>query len=282
MKLSFAIPKDLDALAPDEFEAYVAAVAAMGYVAVEPMINDAQSVDVVAVRDILAKYQMKISGLRTGSIYHKNGWRLSSPDPVNRGNAISRLNEVIVLASRLETNIMVGLMQGHLADDEPFDQAEERIAQGLRECARFAGPYGVTIMLEAVNRFELAYHNTTSQIISFANRINQGLDHPVKLLLDVYHMHLEDPSIPSSLIRGMPYLGHIHLSDSNRCAPGCGCIDFVEVIKDLEAMDYSGYATVEVHPVPSILGSAEWAMNYLKPIMEAVYNRLKMVHYLNS
>ena len=271
MKLSFAIPKELDALSLGEFEEFVAETSAMGYVAVEPLINDPKVVDVRAINDILDKYQMKISGLRTGSIYHKNGWRLSSPDQENRGNAVARLKEVIVLASALQSNIMVGLMQGHLTTDERLEQAKELIIQGLRECTQFAAPYGVTIMLEAVNRFELAYHNTTAQLIDLLGRINRDLTHPVRLLLDVYHMHLEDPSIPSAFIRGMPYLGHVHFSDSNRCAPGSGGIDFVEAIKDLQAMDYRGYVTVEIHAIPSILGSAERSMNYLKPIIEAVY-----------
>lgn len=273
MKLSFAIPKDLDALTLPEFEEFVAATAKMGYVAVEPLINDPSQVDADGVLRILDQYGMKISGLRSGSIYGKNGWRLSSPDPDNRSRAIARLKEVIVLASKLQTNIMVGLMQGHLDEGESLADAETRIADALRECSEFAGPLGVTIMYEAVNRFELEYHNTTEQMVSMLERINDGISHPVKLLPDVYHMHLEDPSVPSALIRSMPYMGHVHFADSNRQAPGNGCIDFVEVIKDLNAMQYDGYAAVECHPIPSILGSAQCAMDYLKPIIDTLSKR---------
>lgn len=270
MKLSFAIPKDLDAISPAEFEEFTASLAAMGYTAVEPMINDPSQVDGDAIQRILEKYQMKISGLRSGSIYGKNGWRLSSPDPGNRDRAVRRLKDVIVLAAALHTNVMVGLMQGHLDAGESLEQAEELIAGALRECSEFAGPYGVTILYEAVNRFELEYHNTTREMIEMLKRINRGISHPVKLLPDVYHMHLGDPSVPSALIRSMPYMGHVHFADSNRCAPGSGCIDFVEVIKDLKAMNYDGYAAIEVSPIPSILGSAQRSMDYLRPIMEAV------------
>ena len=270
MKLSFAIPLDLDAMSLKEFEKYTTGAAALGYEAVEPLINDPAGVDADGVLNILKRCGMKISGLRSGSIYMKNGWRLSSPDADNRAKAIARLKEVIVLASRFQTNVMVGLMQGHLGEGETLEQAETLIVDALHECSEFAGPYGVTILFEAVNRFELEYHNTTEQMIAMLKRINKDISHPVKLLPDVYHMHLGDPSVPSALIRSMPYMGHVHFADSTRCAPGTGCIDFVEVIKDLKAMDYEGYAAVEVTPVPSILDSARESMEYLKPIIEKV------------
>lgn len=270
MKLSFAIPRDLDSTSLSEFEHLVFRLSAMGYDAVEPLINDPSHVDVAGIKQILHTNQMKISGLRSGSIYGKNGWCLSSPDKENRAKAVQRLKEVIILAAAFRTNVMVGLMQGHLAEGQTLEQAEKNIVQALRECSDFAQSYGVTILYEAVNRFELEYHNTTEDMIRMLERINAGRSHPVKLLPDVYHMHLEDPSIPSALIRSMPYMGHVHFSDSNRCSPGSGCIDFVEVVKDLHAMNYSGYVAVEVNPVPGILESAQQSMSYLRPIIDAV------------
>lgn len=271
IKLSFAIPKDLDAMSLDELDKYVSQIAAMGYAAVEPLINDPSHVDILGVQSIMKKHGIHISGLRSGSIYQKNGWRLSSPDEDNRSSAIRRLKDVIVLASAFQTNIMVGLMQGHLEAGEILCEAEERIASALRECSEFAASYRVTIFYEPVNRFELEYHNTTEDLIQMLKKINTGISHPVKLLPDVYHMHLGDPSVPSALIRSMPYMGHVHFADSNRCAPGMGSIDFVEVIKDLKAMDYDGYAAIEVSAVPDILGSAQRSIDYLRPIISAVY-----------
>ena len=270
MKISFAIPKDLDAMQLTEFEKYVSAVAEMGYEAVEPLINDPAKVDQEGVLHILERHGMKLSGLRSGSVYIKNGWRLSSPEEENRAKAVQRLKDIILLAGAFHTNVMVGLLQGHLGEGETLERAEEMIVTGLRECGEFAALHQVTILYEAVNRFELEYHNTTEQAIDMLKRMNQGLTHPIRLLPDVFHMHLEDPSIPSALIRSMPYMGHVHFADSNRRAPGEGCIDFVEVVKDLAAMGYDGYAAVEIEPKPSILDSARNAMKYLGPIVEAV------------
>lgn len=272
MKLSFAIPRDLDNVSLEEFEKYISGVKEMGYVAVELLINDPANVDVEGIRRVLDQYDMRISGLRSGSIYGKNGWRLSSPDVKNRSNAIQKLKDVIVLAFKFHTNVMVGLIQGHLEPGESLEHAEALIVDALRDCSEFAGDYHVTILYEAVNRFELEYHNTTKEMLMMLNKINQGISHRVELLADVYHMHLEDPSIPSALICSMPYIGHVHFADSNRCAPGAGCIDFVEVIKDLWAMNYDGYIAIEVNPIPSILGSAKRSIDYLKPIMEILQN----------
>ena len=268
MKLSFGIPEDLDRLDRQALAHYAEALSGMGYAAVEPMINDAAAVDADMVREVLKQFSIGISGLRTGSIYGKNGWSFADPDPEVRRKAVGRLKQVITLAGELKTSVMVGLMQGHPAEGCSVETAEERIAPCLRECAEWAAGCGVTIMYESVNRFELEYHNTIRSMIDMIRRIDPEGKLPIRILADVYHMHLEDPSVPSALIRSMPYLGHIHFADSTRKAPGSGCIDFVEVIKDLEAMDYAGYATVEVTPVPSVLGSAEESIRYLQPILD--------------
>lgn len=268
-KLSFAIPMPLDEISVADFEKYVSETAKMGYAAVEPLINDPAKVDFEAMNAVLQRYNMKISGLRSGSVYAANGWRLSSPDKANRDAAIKRLNEIVELAGKFETSIMVGLIQGHLGEGETLEQAEQWICEGLAEVNRCAAKHNVTIQFEPVNRFELEYHNTVESIIECLHRINDGVSHPVKLLSDVYHMHLGDPSVPSALIRSMPYMGHVHFADSTRCAPGTGCIDFAEVIKDLVAMDYEGYAAVEVTAIPSILASAQQSIDYLQPIMDA-------------
>lgn len=268
MKLSFAIPEKLECISLEAFEMYVSETAKMGYVAVEPLINDPSTVDVDAILAILDRYQMKISGLRSGPIYAINGWRLSSPDPENRRNAVSRLKDVIALAGKLKTGVMVGLMQGHLEEGERLEDAQDRIVDSLRECAIFAAEQGATIFYEPINRFEMEYHHTVEEIAAMLRRINEGVSRPVKMLVDVYHMHLEEASIPSALIRSMPYIGHVHLCDSNRCAPGMGCIDFAEIIKDLKAMNYPDYLAVEVNAIPSILESAKVSADYLRPLLQ--------------
>ena len=62
IKLSFAIPKDLDAMSLDELDKYVSQIAAMGYAAVEPLINDPSHVDILGVQAIMKKHGIHISG----------------------------------------------------------------------------------------------------------------------------------------------------------------------------------------------------------------------------
>lgn len=269
MKLSYATPQ-IDALDHAEATEMLRKIGDMGYEAVEYMINDPHKVDRAFFDDLHGKNNLKVSGLRTGSIYACEGWRLSNPDADVRAKAVARLKEVILLAEHFRTNIMLGLMQGHLDPGEQLPQAKQYIIDCLRECAIFAGEHGVTIMYEAVNRFELEYNNTTDDMIWMLDRINDGLPHPVKLLLDVYHMHLEDPSIAYAFVRGMRYMGHVHFSDSNRCAPGMGSIDFVDAVKILSAMDYQGYIGVEVLPKPDFYIAAQRSIDYLKPILASV------------
>ncbi len=265
MRLSFATPQ-IDALRHEDAEEQIRQIAAMGYAAVEYLINDPAKVDRVFYDGLHRRHGIKVSGLRTGSIYAHTGWRLSHPDAAVRARAVERVKGVIELAGHFGCDIMVGLMQGHLDPGETVERAKDHIVECLRECSAFAKGHGVTIMYEPVNRFELEYNNTIEEMIRMADRINAGGAHPVKLLLDVYHMHLEDPSVAYTFVRGMKYMGHVHFSDSNRCAPGMGSIDFVEATKILYAMDYDGYVTVEVLDKPDMLTAARRSMDYLAPI----------------
>ncbi|MGI6083944.1 MAG: TIM barrel protein [Acetivibrionales bacterium] len=270
MELSFALPL-VDGMDPDEMERHLRELSAMGYVAVEYLINDPDKVDKPILRSLLDKYDMKISGFRTGAIYGADSsLRLSNPDETDRHRAIECLKKVCRLSGEFNTYVMVGLMQGHLGKNEEFSQAQQLIIDSLREISEYAGETGTTIMYEPVNRFELEYHNNVQEMVEVVERINDGIKHPVLLLLDVYHMHLEDPSVPSALVRGMKWMGHVHFSDSTRMPPGFGSIDFVEVLKMLYAMNYKGYVTVECLPVPSLLESARLSMEFLAPIMKSL------------
>lgn len=266
MRLSYAVPQ-IDEMSQAEIENQVERVSAMGYEAVEFLINDPKDVDKKKLKEVLDRYNVCLSGLRTGSVHFKEGVRFSSPDAGNRKRAVERVKEIIELASEFDTCLCIGLLQGNLLPGEKLSDAKAWIKECLRECAEYAGKYGVDIMYEPVNRFELNYNNTVDEMIAFTNEINEGLSHKLLLLLDTFHMNIEDDSINAAFVRARNLLGHVHYSDSNRCAPGTGNIDFSEATKILKALDYKGFITVEILPVPDILTAAEKSINYLKALL---------------
>ena len=79
-------------------------------------------------------------------------------------------------------------------------------------------------------------------------------------------MNIEEASIYESVKNSKDYLSHVHVADSNRWAPGSGHLDFTHIIKTLEEMDYEGYISAEILPLPNPDDAASLAIEHLNGI----------------
>ncbi|MDI7275008.1 MAG: TIM barrel protein, partial [Anaerolineae bacterium] len=70
------------------------------------------------------------------------------------------------------------------------------------------------------------------------------------LLLDTFHMNIMEADPLASLRAAAPWLGHVHLSDSNRQLPGQGHIRFDQVLRTLAEIGFEGYAAIEAVAPP--------------------------------
>ena len=74
------------------------------------------------------------------------------------------------------------------------------------------------------------------------------------VMADTFHMNIEERSISGAILAHGNLLNHVHLSDSNRLAPGLGHIDFAEVLRALIEVDYEGSLAFELIPtLPNLL-----------------------------
>ncbi len=67
-------------------------------------------------------------------------------------------------------------------------------------------------------------------------------------MADTYHMNIEERSLPEAIRVTGTLINHVHLSDSNRAAPGLGHVDYAGVLRALLDIDYPGYLTFELDP----------------------------------
>ena len=70
------------------------------------------------------------------------------------------------------------------------------------------------------------------------------------LLLDTFHMNIEEPSVIESIKAARDRLFHFHVADSNRWYPGAGHIDFKSILETLESIGYSRFVSAEILPYP--------------------------------
>jgi len=266
MKFSMAVPSPEDVISYSELEKEYKEIANLGYFAIEPLVNNPNNIDFKKLEEILTKLNLKISGLRTGLAYLRDGISLSNPDTIIRKKAIKRLKDDIVLASKFNTSILVGLMQGKLEKRISVSQAKKWIIDSLIECTDFAKDYNVLIKLEPINRYQLNYNNTITEVIEIIDKVKSEY---LSLLIDSYHMNIEEKSITNSINQAHEYISHVHLADSNRDAPGStGEINFADIINSLKNIHYKGFITVECNENLKLLEIAESSIKYLLPLIK--------------
>ena len=250
MRRIWATP-GLDDLSVAEWKRLLAHVAKHRFVGIEPLIAGPYKLPVAAIRELLHESDLLLTGLRTGAIAAVHGVTLGHPDPSARSEAVARLNEVIRYGAQLgqpgsRPRLLVGLLQGPVEAGGSVEQTSERVVESMRLCADAAAGYDMEIDLEPVNRYELGYHNRVQEIV----RVIQRIDRPnVRILLDTFHMNIEEASISAAVVQASPFLGHLHIADSNRLAPGRGHFNFSEFFALIKAVGYEGDVTVET-PMP--------------------------------
>jgi sugar phosphate isomerase/epimerase len=77
-------------------------------------------------------------------------------------------------------------------------------------------------------------------------------------------MNIEDTDIWESIRQARDYIVHVHYSDSNRLAPGMGHFDFIKITEVLEEINYSGYISAEILPVPNSYTIAKQIIDSMK------------------
>lgn len=121
-------------------------------------------------------------------------------------------------------------------------KARERSLDSLRELSRIAEDYNINYCLEIVNRYEQYLLNTAQEGTDFVRELNSP---KVKLLLDSFHMNIEEDSFHEALETAGELLGHFHIGECSRKVPGRGHMDWDEIIRGLRDINYQGRIVME-------------------------------------
>ena len=105
----------------------------------------------------------------------------------------------------------------------------------------------VPLLYEPLNRYETNLFNTVDDALAFLPTLRTR---NVRLLLDLFHMNIEEADMASAIRRAGPMIGHVHFADTNRRAVGMGHLDVGPVAEALRAAGYDGWVSAEVRPLP--------------------------------
>jgi D-psicose/D-tagatose/L-ribulose 3-epimerase len=125
----------------------------------------------------------------------------------------------------------------------PDERAEHyrELREGLTPVAEYAGERGVDIGIEALNRYETSVVNTLAQALDAID----GLPGNVGLMLDSYHMNIEESDPYAALAAAAGRIHHVQVSGSDRGAPGSDHIDWRRWLAALAATGYRRAVCIE-------------------------------------
>ncbi len=234
---------------------------------VELSLLDPKSLSLRELERKLEDYSLEVPALSTGLNYIHYGFSLSSPSLEKREAAIRRLKEFVDLGEILGAGVIVGLMRGRLEEGMSQEEAYKHMIEGLREVCSYAEGKGVKVFFEPLNRYETQLVNTVKEAIELHETIGSGA---LYLLLDTFHMNIEEPVIEESIRRAGGLIGHVHVADSNRYAPGMGHIDFRSVLKALKEIGYNGYLSAEIIIKPDFKTAARTTIETLRKTEKSI------------
>lgn len=162
-----------------------------------------------------------------------------------RAKALDRIKWGIDRAHELNAKILCGpFHSAHatFAMRAPEDREYEWSGEILRSAGDYAAQAGITLALEALNRFECYLCNTMEQLARLVNTAN----HPnVKAMFDTHHANIEEKSFSHAISTIAPLLAHVHISENDRGTPGDGQVHFEEAFSSLSKINYKGWLTIE-------------------------------------
>ena len=239
--------------------------------------GEPDSLDVDNLTHLLASYSVGVSGV-TGMWGHSSGYS-KFRNMVTANNELltaaqNYVKKCILLCQRLggsTFNICLFSSKTLVSDSNhktllPREKIKlaSSIIGPLRELAKYARDYNIELLIEPLNRYSTPVCTEVEDAKYIIDLINQE---NVGMLLDTFHMNIEEDSIHDAIIRSNTMLKHVHISDNNRKMPGLAHIDFKSIIVALKKIKYSKYLTFE----PTFQGSdykndLKFGLQYLKKL----------------
>ncbi|MBD5786209.1 sugar phosphate isomerase/epimerase [Cellulosimicrobium terreum] len=122
------------------------------------------------------------------------------------------------------------------------EAAYDELATHLAPVVDHAISAGVVVGLEPLNRYETSLVNTVDQGLEVVGRLpGDGIG----LMLDVYHMNIEETDLPAAIARAGERIAHVQVCGNDRGAPGNDHIDWPALLAALDAAGYDGPLVIE-------------------------------------
>ena len=181
----------------------------------------------------------------TSNIGPAKKYDVGSSEKETRERGIKFLSDIMKRMDRLDSRSIVGVMYTYWPCD--FTDLDKpaiwaRGVESVKTLGHVAGELGIDYCLEVVNRFETNILNTAEEGVQFCRDVDVPA---IKLLLDTFHMNIEEDNMGDAIRTAGDLLGHVHVGEGNRKVPGKGHLPWGEIGKALRDIGYNGNVVME-------------------------------------
>ena len=229
-----------------DFIPYVKKVKKLGFDVLE--INAGAIVDMTAAeRAELCKAAQDEGITLTYCIGLPTKYDVASLDETVRKNGVEYVGKILDGMHEMGGKTLGGIIYASwpmvgVPDIDTKLKMRERSLVSLREIMKKAEQYDINYCLEIVNRFEQCILNCAAEGVEYLKELGSP---NAKLLLDSFHMNIEEDSIGDAIRSAKGVLGHFHIGECNRKTPGTGRMPWNEIFTALDDIDYKGAIVME-------------------------------------
>ncbi|MFX0141807.1 MAG: TIM barrel protein, partial [Candidatus Hodarchaeota archaeon] len=201
------------------------------------------------LKDLMLSYQIEAASIcgmwPWDPSDHMKSRDLANPSGKVRDKAMRYAESALEFGNKLGAKVFVCVIGGCGKTKKIHDKEWQYGVETVKGLSKKAVDTGVTIAIEPINRYELFLLNNIHDGLKFVEEVNRE---GVKLMLDTFHMNIEEADPPTSIRIAGKQLVHLHVGDSNRQSVGRGHTDFKGIIRSLKEINFQGYLAME--PLP--------------------------------
>ena len=135
----------------------------------------------------------------------------------------------------------------------------------IEERKKAAAP-GTEVDVVCLSHGPVSIESAYDEALAAPHIIDEVKKPNLKMLVDTFHMNIEEPDMVESILGAKEYISHVHFADSNRWAPGCGHIDFRKILEALKQIGYRGAISAEILPKPTPEECVKLTIQYYKQL----------------
>jgi len=215
----------------------------LGYDVVEIPVEDPALIDIKQVKEALDEHGLEATVCGAFG----PGRDFTNNDPAYHKECFEYIESCLNICTGLGAAFFAGPMysavgKARLVSPEQKMREWDMAVSNLEKVCELARTKGLEIALEPLNRFESDLVNSAEDVM----RLIKDINHPAaKVLLDSFHMNIEEPDIENAILLAGDKLIHMQVSENYRGTPGTGQTRWDAYKRGLEAIGYEGVVSIE-------------------------------------